>query len=155
MAVIKTKYEQTKICDTPLVKEMTSSQEIFSIKSIDESGIFELNNKLFSKLYVLSDINFAGVTDSEQKEIIINFAKVLKTIPCRFSYTVANEYVDEKLFHEKILYALRGDKYDGLRRRIRFQMQSRDYIRRFILRLRLRPMICRMQSRCLCLQILR
>ena len=72
MAVIKTKYEQTKICDTPLVKEMTSSQEIFSIKSIDESGIFELNNKLFSKLYVLSDINFAGVTDSEQKEIIIN-----------------------------------------------------------------------------------
>lgn len=116
MAVIKTKYEQTKICDAPLVKEMTSSQEIFSIKSIDESGIFELNNKLFSKLYVLSDINFAGVTDSEQKEIIINFAKVLKTIPCRFSYTVANEYVDEKLFHEKILYALRGDKYDGLRR---------------------------------------
>lgn len=116
MAVIKTKYEQTKICDTPLVKEMTSSQEIFSIKSIDESGIFELNNKLFSKLYVLSDINFAGVTDSEQKEIIINFAKVLKTIPCRFSYTVANEYVDEKLFHEKILYALRGDRYDGLRR---------------------------------------
>ena len=70
MAVIKTKYEQTKICDTPLVKEMTSSQEIFSIKSIDESGIFELNNKMFSKLYVLSDINFAGVTD-----VIVRYRK--------------------------------------------------------------------------------
>ncbi len=116
MEAIKTKYEQTKTCDVPLVKEMTSVQDILSVKSIDESGIFELNNKMFSKLYVLSDINFAGVTDAEQKEIIINFGKVLKTIPCRFSYTVANEYVDEKLFHEKILYALRGDKYDFLRR---------------------------------------
>ena len=105
MEAIKTKYEQTKTCDVPLVKEMTSVQDILSVKSIDESGIFELNNKMFSKLYVLSDINFAGVTDAEQKEIIINFGKVLKTIPCRFSYTVAIEYVDEKLFHEKILYA--------------------------------------------------
>ena len=116
MAMIKTKYEQTKVYDAPLVKEMTSSQEIFSIKSIEESGIFELNQKQFSKLYVLSDINFAGVTDGEQKEIIVNFSKVLKTIPCRFSYTVANEYVDEKLFPEKILYELRCDKYDVLRK---------------------------------------
>ena len=116
MVVIKTKYEQTKVCDTPLVKELASVQEIFSMESIEQSGIFALGNKRYSKLYVLSDINFAGVTDEEQKSIIINFSKVLKTIPCRFSYSVANEYVDEKEFNEKILYAIRGDKYDLLRR---------------------------------------
>ena len=116
MKMPKSKYEQTKLCDEPLVKEMTSVQDIFPIKSIDESGIFELTERKFSKLYALSDINFAGVTDEEQKAIIINFSKVLKTIPCRFSYSVANEHVDEKKFHEKILYRMKHDKYDSLRK---------------------------------------
>ena len=116
MKMPKSKYEQTKVCDEVLVKEMTSVQDVFSIVSIDESGIFELPGKKFSSLYVLSDINFAGVTDAEQKQLIINLSNVFKTIPCRFSYSVANEYVDERGFNEKILYRLRGDKYDRLRR---------------------------------------
>ena len=116
MQMPKSKYQQTKVCDETLVKEMTSVQDIFSILSIEESGIFELNGKRYSKLYVLSDINFAGVTDDEQKQLIINFSNVLKSMPCRFSYSVANEYVDERSFHEKILYRLRGDKYDHLRK---------------------------------------
>lgn len=96
MKLPKSKYEQTKLWDLPLVKEMKCVQDLFSIVSIDESGVFELVGKHYSKLYVLSDINFAGVTDEEQKAIIINFSKVLKTIPCRFSFSVANEHVDEK-----------------------------------------------------------
>ncbi|MGN0376073.1 MAG: VirB4-like conjugal transfer ATPase, CD1110 family, partial [Suilimivivens sp.] len=112
----KSKYDQTKICDGPRVLEMTSVQDVFSIESIDQSGVFELPGKKYSKLYVLSDINFAGVTDEEQKNIIINFSKVLKTIPCRFSYAVANEYVDERQFHKKILYPFHQNKYDGLTR---------------------------------------
>lgn len=116
MQMPKSKYEQTKICDTPLVKDLTGVQDVFSVVSIDESGIFELSNRRFSKLYVLSDINFAGVTDEEQKAIIINFSKVLKTIPCRFAYSVANEHVDEKKFHEKVLYRMRHNKYDSLRK---------------------------------------
>ncbi len=116
MQMPKSKYQQTKVCDETLVKDMMSVQDVFSIVSIEESGIFELNGKRYSKLYVLSDINFAGVTDDEQKQLIINFSNVLKSMPCRFSYSVANEYVDERSFHEKILYRLRGDKYDHLRK---------------------------------------
>ena len=116
MQMPKSKYEQTKICDMPRTKEMKSVQDIFSVVSIDESGVFELTNKRFSKLYVLSDINFAGVTDEEQKAVIINFSKVLKTIPCRFSFAVANEHVDQKVFHEKVLYRMQHDRYDSLRK---------------------------------------
>lgn len=116
MQMPKSKYAQTKICDEPRVKEMKSTQDIFSIESIDESSIFALPGKKYSKLYALSDINFAGVTDEEQKSIIINFSKVLKTIPCRFSYAVANEYVDERQFHEKILYQYHKNQYDTLTR---------------------------------------
>ena len=116
MQMPKSKYEQTKQNDEPRVKEVLSVQDVCSIVSIDESGIFELPDKRFSKLYTLSDINFAGVTDEEQKSIIINFSKVLKAIPCRFSYAVANEYVDERQFHEKLLYRYHKNKYDELTR---------------------------------------
>ena len=37
-------------------------------------------------------------------------------MPCRFSYTVANERVDERQFHEKVLYRMKNDKYDTLRK---------------------------------------
>lgn len=116
MNLPKSRYDQTKVNDTPRILEPMAVQDVFSVLSIDESGVFELMDKKFSKLYVLSDMNFAGVTDEEQKNIIVNFSNVLKAIPCRFSYTVANEYVDERAFHEKILYQKKGDKYDGLRK---------------------------------------
>ena len=115
MAVIKTKYEQSKVYDKPLVQTIGSVQDIFSLEGIEESGIFILPSGRYSKTYKLSDINFAGVTDEEQKGIIISFSKVLKGIPCRFSYTVANEHVDEKSFNEKILYKKRKDRDDDLR----------------------------------------
>lgn len=63
MEMPKSKYEQTKQNDAPRVAELTSVQDVLSVVSIDDSGIFELPGKRFSKLYALSDINFAGVTD--------------------------------------------------------------------------------------------
>ena len=40
MKLPKSKYEQTKLWDLPLVKEMKCVQDLFSIVSIDESGVF-------------------------------------------------------------------------------------------------------------------
>ena len=114
MALISTKYGKTKQYDEPLYSDPQSVEELFSIKGIDESGVFELNNGKYSKCYILSDINFAGVTDEEQKTLIINFSHVLNSMPCRFSYTVANEYVDADAFSNKILYKKRGDELDEL-----------------------------------------
>ena len=111
MAFITTKYGQY---DEPLYINPQSTEELFPVKAIDESGIFVLNNEKYSKLFKLSDINFAGVTDLEQKTIIINFSKVLNSINCRFSYTVADEYVDESAFSKRILYKKRGDDMDML-----------------------------------------
>lgn len=115
MPMIQTKYSKTKQYDQPLYANPQSTEEVFSVRGIDETGIFVLNNSMYSKCFILSDINFAGVTDAEQKTIIINFSRVLNSMPCRFAYTIGNEYVDEKEFNNKILYSLRGDKMDGLR----------------------------------------
>ena len=114
MAFLTTKYGKTKKYDEPLYINPQSTEELFPVKAIDESGIFVLNNGKYSKLFKLSDINFAGVTDIEQKTIIINFSKVLNSINCRFSYTVADEYVDESAFSKRILYKKRGDEMDLL-----------------------------------------
>lgn len=114
MAFITTKYGKTKQYDEPLYINPQSTEELFPVKAIDESGIFVLNNEKYSKLFKLSDINFAGVTNLEQKTIIINFSKVLNSINCRFSYTVADEYVDESAFSKRILYKKRGDDMDML-----------------------------------------
>lgn len=115
MPLIITKYGKTKQCDTPVFHHPRSVEELFSVKRIDESGIFALNMKKYSKTYVLSDINFAGVTDSEQKTIIINFSKVLNSMGCRFSYCVANEHVDAEELEKKILYKKCGDDLDEVR----------------------------------------
>lgn len=110
-----TKYGKTKVYDQPLFLSPKSTEEIFPVKNVDESGIFELNDGRYSKCFVLSDINFAGVTDLEQKTIIINFGKVLNTINCRFSYTIANEYVDKNAFNKRITYKMQNDEKDLLR----------------------------------------
>lgn len=110
-----TKYGKTKVYDQPLFLSPKSTEEIFPVKNVDESGIFELNDGRYSKCFVLSDINFAGVTDLEQKTIIINFGKVLNTINCRFSYTIANEYVDKNAFNKRITYKMHNDEKDLLR----------------------------------------
>lgn len=115
MPVIQTKYSKTKQYDEPLFSNPQSVQELFSVKAIDETGIYELNKNRYSKCFVLTDINFAGVTDAEQKSIIINFSRVLNSMPCRFSFTVANEYADETSFNRKLLYHNRGDNKDELR----------------------------------------
>ena len=114
MPLITTKYGKTKKYDTPLYPNPESTEELFSVKAIDGSGIFTLNNGKYSKCFILSDINFAGVTDEEQKTLIINFSHVLNSMPCRFSYTVANEYVDEDAFSDRILYKKHGNELDEL-----------------------------------------
>lgn len=115
MPIAISKYGKTKQYDEPLFVKPKSTQELFPVKAIDETGIFMLNKNLYSKCFALTDINFAGVTDSEQKQLIINFSRVLNSMPCRFMYTVANEYVDEESFNERILYKMYGDELDGLR----------------------------------------
>lgn len=115
MPVIQTKYSKTKQYDTPLYINPRSTQETFSVRSIEESGIFELNQNRYSKGFMLTDINFAGVTDMEQKTIIINLSRILNSMPCRFSITVANEYVDKLAFNNRILYKMYDDEKDDLR----------------------------------------
>lgn len=115
MAFMASNYKKTTVNDEPLYSHMRTGGELFSIKQIDESGVFYLNNKMYSKTYILSDINFAGLTDYEQKVIIVNFSKILNSMSCRFSYTIANEDPKENSVLRELLYEMQGDEDDEVR----------------------------------------
>lgn len=110
MKPIRSGYEKTKIMDEPKAMQLNSTTDLLSIEAVDENGIFKLTNKRYSKMYLVSDSNFEGKTSEEKKRMIMAYEKVLKTIPCRFQITVANEYVDEKSFTDSLKYKSEENK---------------------------------------------
>lgn len=115
MAKFMTAYAKTKVEDEAKVKNPQSTTDFLSVEGTDDTGIFKLMNGKYSKTYILSDINFLGSTNDEQKAIITSLAEVMNSIPCRFQISVANEYIDDGAFTDQILFKPRGDKYDSIR----------------------------------------
>lgn len=109
------RYAKTKKYDNVLYPEPSCTQEIFPVKSIDPSGVFELSGGLYSKAYILSDLNFSSVTDDEQKHIILNFKDILNSMNCRFSYCVAKESTDDVKYNQNLLYQHKDDELNWLR----------------------------------------
>lgn len=114
MPIVNSKYELTKKRDIPLYADPKSTQELFSVKSIDETGIFELTEGNYSKLYQLSDINFAGLTEGEQREIILNYAHLLNGLSCRHHLILSNNKSDLDELHNQLFFTKRGNNLDFL-----------------------------------------
>ncbi|MBQ6408010.1 MAG: hypothetical protein IJJ64_08240 [Butyrivibrio sp.] len=115
MAKFLTAYAQTKVEDEPKTKNPQSTTDFLSVEGTDDTGVFKLMNGKYSKTYTLSDINFLGSTNDEQKAIITSLAEVMNAIPVRFQITIANEYIDDGAFTDQILFKPRNDKYDSIR----------------------------------------
>ena len=115
MALIDTKYSKTKKYDKPLYPNPTHLQDIFCVSEINNSGIFKLNQGRYSKSFLLTDINFNGLTNREQESIIENFSRILDSMTCRFSFTVANEYKGSEDLISNLLYEYADDGKDLFR----------------------------------------
>ena len=116
MALIDTKYSKTKKYDAPLYPNPKTLQEIFCISEINNNGIFKLNQGRYSKCFLLTDINFNGLTNMEQENIIVNFSHILDSMTCRFSFTIANEHEESDDLLSDLLYNLSGDGKDMFRK---------------------------------------
>lgn len=113
---MRNNYENTKFLDKAREINLLSAADVFPVESVDASGIFKLSGNRYSKQYSLSDVNFLGLTEDEQKQMIIAYSKVLKSIPCRFSLTVANVYEDQMNLENKVKYEGADDELDFLRK---------------------------------------
>ena len=116
MAIMRTKYEATKKNDDPLCPNPVNLEDLFCVKEIDSNGIFMLNNGRFSKMFLLSDINFNGLTNLEQENIIENLSRILDSMTCRFSFTVSNEHKKDDDILSNLLYEMQDDELDIFRK---------------------------------------
>ena len=116
MAILDTKYSKTKKYDKPLYPNPSSLQELFPVQGINNSGIFKLNEDKYSKCFMLTDINFNGLTNNEQESIIENFSHILDSMTCRFSFTIANVRGNTQNIINSLLYELENDSKDTIRK---------------------------------------
>lgn len=93
-------------------------QETIPYFSVYKNGIIETEPGLFSKSYLLQDVNFKIATDEEQENIFINYGKLLNMFGAsvKAQITIFNKNIDIEKFKKDILLKTKGDGLDEFRK---------------------------------------
>lgn len=72
---------------------------------------------LYSKTYLIADVNYTALTKSEQYALLQQYAAMLNLFNSKASLQISlvNASINEEDFKKKLLLAKQGDKYDQLR----------------------------------------
>ena len=83
----------------------------------EQDGIIELSPGLFTKSYLLQDINYQIAKQSEQDEMFLKYGEFLNSFePAhRFQITINQRNIDMTRFENETMLPLRGDNLDYLR----------------------------------------
>lgn len=83
----------------------------------EDSGIIEIEPGVFTKQYLLRDINYQIAKIQEQEEMFIRFGEFLNGFDSsvRFQIVIENKNIDQDEFESKTLLKLRYDDFDSLR----------------------------------------
>lgn len=73
---------------------------------------------LYSKTYLIADVNYTALTKTEQYALLQQYAAMLNLFNEKASLQISlvNASVNQEEFKSKLLLALNGDKYDNLRK---------------------------------------
>ena len=92
-------------------------QEIMPFVQAFDNGVFQIDEKNFSKVYKISDMNFVVEPEDKQDEILLEYQKLINKFPENVTLSLVihnkvNNDIDlSKAFHIQE----RGDKFDRLR----------------------------------------
>lgn len=100
-----------------LVIPKTVQQTIPYLRVYPESGIIETKQGVFSKGYILQDINYTSAKDEEQTEIFLKFAEFLNTFDpsTKFQFVISQQNLNLDQFESEAMMPLTGDGHDDLR----------------------------------------
>lgn len=89
-------------------------QEILDIQRVSPDGIWEVGENLYSKTYLLNDLNYCMKTYNEQVAFFGEWCRILNSFDdiVLGKITVFNKYRDMTEFKEKILYQHKPDDYN-------------------------------------------
>ena len=94
-----------------------TAQETIPYLSVYKNGIIEISENVFSKSYVIGDVNFSIASDEEQENIFMNYGKLLNMFGEKITaqITIFNRNVDIDKFKKNVLLKLKGDGLDKYR----------------------------------------
>ena len=91
----------------------TSVQETFDVRRIAPNGIWEVGENLYSKTYLVNDLNYCTMTYEEQVSFFGEWCRILNAIDVYlFKITIFNKNRDMVEFKNKILYQHKADEYN-------------------------------------------
>lgn len=95
----------------------TAQQTIPYVAVYEDSGIIEIADCVFTKAYLLKDINYQIAKLQEQEEMFIRFGEFINSFDpsIRFQIVVINKNMDQEEFEIKTLLKPRYDYFDPLR----------------------------------------
>lgn len=90
-----------------------SVQETFDVRRIAPNGIWEVGENLYSKTYLVNDLNYCTMTYEEQVSFFGEWCRILNAIDVYlFKITIFNKNRDMVEFKNKILYQHKADEYN-------------------------------------------
>lgn len=110
----KKKKSKTSILN---FKAPKTAQDSIPYDYVYKNGIIEVEDGIFSKSYLLSDVNFKIASDEEQENIFLEFGSLLNMFDseARVEITIFNRAVNREQFKEKTLLKLKNDGLDKYR----------------------------------------
>lgn len=96
---------QAKRLPKGLLQIPRRTQDLIPVKRVYEDGVFEDAEGYFSKTFLLLDINYTELQDSEKEQSLINYSMLLNSIDkgARCKLTVAFRPIDEAQFERDVL----------------------------------------------------
>ena len=90
-----------------------SVQDVMEIKRVAPNGIWEVGDNLYSKTYLMYDLNYCTMTYQEQVSFFGEWCRILNAIDAYlFKFTIFNKNRDMMEFRNKILYQHKADEYN-------------------------------------------
>lgn len=92
-------------------------QESIPYLHVYPNGVIETSHGVFSKSYLLEDVNFKIATRAEQENIFLRYGELLNMFghEIKMQITIFNRNVDTNTFCHDVLMKPKGDGYDELR----------------------------------------
>lgn len=82
---------------------------------------------LYSKTYLIADVNYTALTESEQLALLQEYTKMLNTFNERASLQISlvNASINQEDFKSRLLLEMQGDEYDHLRKEFNAVLENK------------------------------
>lgn len=100
-----------------LILPRTVQETVPYARVYPDSGIIETEDGIFTKSYLLDDVNYQAAKDEEQTEMFLKYAEFLNSFDAksRFEITVVQQSINLAEFEAETMLEMTGDNLDPLR----------------------------------------